>query len=146
MSISLKLIGLSEAQGTIRNFPRSLEQKAILGLSQVAYESAYKGAASHSKTGVLLQSLFNRPTPLGREVGHDTDRAPQALWVNAGTKPHDIKPKNKKSLRWVSGNRFIFSKLVRHPGYRGDAYIARAATDALRQFSAIIDRATKDSK
>jgi hypothetical protein len=34
---------------------------------------------------------------------------------------------------------------VNHPGYRGDAYLARAADDAVRQFAAIVDRALKES-
>lgn len=146
MTIKLTLQGLSEAVGTIKQIPPELERRVILDLSQVAYESAYAGAASHSKTGVLLQSLFNRAVPNGRAVGHDIDRAPQALWVNLGTRPHDIRPRNKKSLRWASGGQFIFAKLVKHPGYAGDAYVIRSATDALRQFSAIVDAAMKEAK
>lgn len=145
MSITITLPGLSNAVGTIKNVPKEFQRRVILNLSQEAYESAYKGASRHSKTGVLLQSLFNRAIPNGRIVGHDLKEAPQALWVNLGTKPHEIRPKNKKALRWVAGSRFAFAKVVKHPGYQGDAYIIRAATDALRQFDAIVTRALKDS-
>ncbi len=146
MSINLRITGIAEAALIVRGFPKDIQRHAILRLSQVAYENAYSGAAKHSKTGVLLQSLFNRATANGRIIGHDTERAPQALFVNAGTKPHDIRPRNKKALRWVSGSKFAFAKFVRHPGYRGDPYIIRAADAAIRQFSAIIDAAAKDSK
>lgn len=146
MTIKLTLQGLSEAVGTIKKIPPELEHGVILDLSQVAYESSYAAAVLHSKTNASVQSLFNRAVPNGRAVGHDLDRAPQAEYVNLGTKPHDIRPKNKKALRWVSGNAYVFARLVRHPGYRGDAYIIRSATDALRQFDAIVTRRMKDAK
>jgi hypothetical protein len=35
-----------------------------------------------------------------------------------GTKPHEIRPKNKKSLRFTSGGETIFAKKVNHPGMK----------------------------
>ena len=139
MTITLRLSGLSEATGTLRGIMPHLTDKTILGLSQVAYDEAQIGAARHNKTGALVQSLFNRAVPGGREVGHDTRRAPQALWVNLGTKPHVIMPKNKKALRWSGGGKFFFAGKVNHPGYRGDPYIINAATLAVQQFARILD-------
>lgn len=146
MPIRITLNGLSEARGTLPEIPKAIERAVILRMSQIAYDSAQQGAIRHSKTGALVQSLFNRPAgDHGREVGHDLQRAPQALWVNAGTKPHLIRPRNKKALRWASGNGFRFAKVVHHPGYAGDGYIINAATEALRQFTAIVDTATQEA-
>ncbi len=145
MAITLKLSGVSEATGTLRGLMPHLEKTTILRLSQVAYDSAQEGAGRHRVTGALIQSLFNRQITNGREVGHDTRRAPQALWVNAGTRPHVIKPKDKKALRWAFNGRFFFSKKVNHPGYVGDAYIIKAATDAVQQFSRILDQSMKEA-
>jgi hypothetical protein len=139
MTIKLKINGLSESVVSLKGLLPHLTNSTILKLSQVAYDEAQIGAARHNKTGALVQSLFNRAVPGGREVGHDTRRAPQALWVNLGTRPHVIMPKNKKALRWASGGRFFFAGKVNHPGYRGDAYIIRAATLAVQQFSRILD-------
>lgn len=143
MTIQIKLTGISEASLSLRGLMPHLTDKTILGLSQAAYDEAQIGAARHNKTGALVQSLFNRAVPGGREVGHDTRRAPQALWVNLGTRPHVIMPKNKKALRWASGGRFFFAGKVNHPGYRGDAYIIRAATAAVQQFARILDNQFK---
>lgn len=142
-AINLKLPGISEANGTLRGLLPHLTRSTILELSQVAYDEAQIGAARHNKTGALVQSLFNRAVPGGREVGHDTSRAPQALWVNLGTRPHVIMPKNKKALRWASNGRFTFAGKVNHPGYRGDAYMIRAATLAVQQFASILDAQLK---
>ena len=145
MTISLRITGLTEAVGILQRLPPNLERQTILRMSQVAYDEAQRGALRHSKTGALVQSLYNRAIPTGRAVGHDTQRAPHALFVNFGTKPHVILPKNKKALRWVRGNNFVFAKKVNHPGYRGDAYLINAATLAAREFAAAVNAAFKES-
>ena len=144
MTLFIRFEGLSEAQGTLRRLPERLEKTTLLRLSQVAYDEAQRAAGRHSKTGALFQSLYNRAIPGGREVGHDPTRAPHAVFVQLGTRPHEIRPKNKKALRWASGGLFFFAGRVKHPGYRGDAYLIRAATLALREFSRIVDEALKE--
>lgn len=148
MPIRVTLQGLSEVRGTLPDIVPEAQRKVIFGLSQVAFDEVEAGAGRHTRaggTGALRQSVFNRVTPGGdgRTVGHDLQRAPHALWVNAGTRPHVIRPKNKKALRWAFGGRFFFAKKVNHPGYGGDAYVVFAATAAMSQFDAILDRAMK---
>lgn len=146
--LSLRLAGLSEAVGSLRGLPPTLERTTLLRMSQVAYDAAQQGAGRHTKpggSGALFQSLYNRSIPKGREVGHDPQRAPHALFVNLGTRPHEIRPKKKRALRWAGGGLFHFAKVVRHPGYRGDAYMIAAATLAVREFRAILDQAMKEA-
>ena len=146
MTITLRLSGLSEATGTLRGIMPHLTHKTILDLSQVAFEESYKGASRHDKPGgthALIQSLFNGAVPGGRFVGHDLRRAPQAEWVNFGTRRRFVKPVNKKALRWASGGMFFFSKGHWNPGYIGDAYIIRAASVAVQQFARILDNQFK---
>jgi hypothetical protein len=114
-------------------------------MSQIAELSLQKGAARHKVTGELYSSTYNRKITGGREVGHDTGRAPYAKFVLFGTKPHTIVPKTKKALRWAGPNGFIFSKIVNHPGYRGDDYMETAKNDALARFSQFVDKALKDN-
>ncbi len=144
MTISLRLNGISEAVGTLRGLPERLERTVLLRMSQIAYDEAQRGADRHHKTGALRQSLFNRAIPNGREVGHDMQRAPHAVFVQFGTRPHVIRPKNKKVLRWAAGGKFVFAGEVKHPGYIGDAYLIRAATLAVREFRNILDQAIKE--
>ena len=142
---TVRVEGVSALRVTLPQIPKEIERLTILRMSQIAYDSTQRGAGRHSKTGALFQSVYNRAIPGGRDVGHDLHRAPHALFVNFGTRPHIIRPKEKKALRWVMGNRFIFAKFVRHPGYKGDAYILDAAADAMAQFKQIVDQATKDA-
>ncbi len=145
MTLFVRFQGLTEATGTLRQLPAHLERTTLLRMSQVAYDDAQRGAGRHNKTGALVQSLFNRAIPKGREVGHDPARAPHAVFVQLGTRPHEIRPKNKKALRWASGGKFFFAGKVSHPGYRGDGYLFNAATLAVREFSAIVDKALKEA-
>ena len=145
MTIKLKLIGISEVEGTLKLVGGAVEKRTILGLSQVAFDEAQQGAGRHNKTGALFQSLYNRSAgPSSRAVGHDTNRAPHAGFVQLGTRPHTIKPNKKKALRFVVGNKFAFAGSVKHPGYKGDGYLIKAATTALQSLSQIIDRAFKE--
>lgn len=145
MTLFISFQGLSEVTGSLRQLPESLERSTILKLSQVAFDLAQAAAGRHNKTGALFQSLYNRSIPNGREVGHDPARAPHAIFVQLGAKPHVIAPKTKKSLRWASGGKFFFARKVNHPGYRGDAYLIEAATAAVREFAKIIDQALKEA-
>ena len=145
MTLFIKFEGLSDAVGTLRRLPAGLEKTTILRMSQVAYDEAQRGAGRHNKTGALFQSLFNREIPNGREIGHDPQRAPHAIFVQLGTRPHEIRPKNKKALRWSGGGKFFFAGKVNHPGYIGDAYLINAATLAVREFSRILDESLKEA-
>ncbi len=145
MSISIQVNGITEVKGDLLRLPDRLETEDIRQMSAIAERGVETGAASHSKSGALFQSIYNRSIPKGREVGHDPQRAPHALFVVFGTRPHKIRPKNKKALRWAGAGGFIFSRLVYHPGYIGDDYMKRAADNALRQFDTIVTNTLKES-
>ena len=59
------------------------------------------------------------------------------------TKPHIIKPRNRKFLRWVAGNNFIFAKKVKHPGYKGDPFFELAVRDEVPKFERWLEREIK---
>lgn len=48
---------------------------------------------------------------------------PYALLHHEGTKPHLIRPRNKKVLRFVAGGRVVFAHQVRHPGSRPNRFL-----------------------
>ena len=146
MAIRVIVSGVDTVIPELRELPKTAERTVLARMSQVAYDSAQKSIDTHHKTGALRRSLYNRTIPNGREVGNDPLAAPHAKFVHWGTKPHDIRPKNKSALRWVSGSAFVFSRVVHHPGYRGDPYLLAAADNAIRQFSALVDASFKELK
>lgn len=120
-------------------------QKAVKEFAQRVHDLAEIGADKHTDTGALFRSLYLRSIPKGWEVGHDLQMAPHAVFVHWGTKPHVIRPKNRKALRWVpkGGGSFAFAKEVNHPGYKGDPWLSRAAADAMREFPAMVQKHLK---
>ena len=133
--------GVRELILDLKTLPDDVKTDVINRMSQIAFDSAQKGAGRHVVTGALFQSVFNKPITGGRQVGHDTLRAPQAFYVIQGwERKNPIYPKKKKALRWVVGNKFVFAKVVERPAkYEGDPYMDKAADDALAQFAKIVD-------
>ncbi|MFD9223814.1 hypothetical protein ACFWDI_28375 [Streptomyces sp. NPDC060064] len=73
------------------------------------------------KTGELAGSI-RREVNNGRfRVGSDLDRA---LWMEEGTKPHVIRPKNAKALFW-EGAEHPYA-LVNHPGTQAQPFLRPA--------------------
>jgi len=46
-------------------------------------------------------------------------------WLDKGTKPYVIKPKDKKSLRWFSAGNIFFAKEVHHPGIKARRFVTK---------------------
>lgn len=51
---------------------------------------------------------------------------PAVRFVLDGTRPHLIRPRRARALRFEVGGRVVFSKLVRHPGTRPNNFLAEA--------------------
>jgi len=106
--------------------------KVLSDTAQHIYDETERGADSHTVTGALANSVFLRSINSGFVVGLDTQAAPHALFVHFPTKPHLIKPKKKKTLRWAGNGVFNFSKSVMHPGYKGDPFFYNAIDSGMR--------------
>lgn len=136
--------------------------RALDATAEDVEEYFANAAGQHTKTGALGASITKRRISGGWEVFHDLQRAPHALFVHWGTKPHEIRPKGrtlnsedvlagkgggKTVLRWPVAGGFRFAKVVHHPGYRGDPWAVEAARMAPlafeRHVSAEIARITK---
>lgn len=55
-----------------------------------------------------------------------------AQFVNDGTRPHTIRPKKAKALRFVVGGQVVYAKLVHHPGTKARPFLDRALREVLR--------------
>jgi len=79
-------------------------------------------------TGRLRASIrVERRSVLGLRmrwtIGSDVEYAPM---VNDGTRPHIIRPKNAKVLRFKVGGQTVFARVVHHPGTRAQPFLDRA--------------------
>ena len=143
--IELNIEGLDAIRDTFKRLVPEVRQQVLNGMAQVAFDTAQQQADTHTKTGALARSLRLRPEgDSAWIIDHDLQHAPHAVFVHWGTRPHVIRPKDKKALRWVAGSGsatgFVFSRFVRHPGYAGDAWLVKGAEEAVRQFDAVVRR------
>jgi hypothetical protein len=95
------------------------------------------------RTGNLGRSIrIGRVTP---KEAQTIAAASYALYVHEGTKAHDIRPKNRKALRFPadggsstlggrvrSGGKVRFAKRVRHPGTKANPFMLRGAQKAVQ--------------
>lgn len=49
-----------------------------------------------------------------------------ATFVENGTAPHVIRPRNAKALKFKIGGRVVFARVVHHPGTKAVHFMARA--------------------
>lgn len=133
MKFAAQTTGIAEAGAEMQRIG-AMPSKALAVVAEDIEDFVSRDAAKHNKRGALVQSVYLRRAGDAYDIGHDGQRAPHALFVHWGTKPHDIKPKKKGVLRWGAGGVFHFAARVRHPGYRGDPWMTRAAALAPRLF------------
>jgi hypothetical protein len=65
-----------------------------------------------------------------RVVG--SNRTPYAPFIEYGTKPHIIRARRAKALRFMQRGKVVFRRWVRHPGTRPYQFLYRAVNSAAR--------------
>ncbi|MCL6437218.1 MAG: hypothetical protein K6T51_01295 [Rubrobacteraceae bacterium] len=66
------------------------------------------------------------------------DRAPQALFLEEGTRPHEILPRRARALRWYGPDGApIFARRVSHPGTHATRWLSRALYSSADTFELI---------
>ena len=126
----------------LKYFKDDFEKEVIKDVTLKTYEETKRLVTPHNKTGNLYDNISYKLNDKEGKVYIDNHnmlvewngkRVNYGLFVHFGTRPHIIKPKIKKALRWSSNGRFIFSKKVRHPGYRGDPFIYNALQNTIQR-------------
>lgn len=146
--IHIEVIGTEAISARLLALPEEIRTRALAGLAQIAHTTAFREADKHTKQGALIRSLEMKPFADSWEIGHDLQKAPHALFVHWGSRPHPITPRRKKVLRWPSGSGgatgFVFARFVKHPGYRGDPWLARAGDAAVAAFDGIVAKLQRE--
>ena len=130
------------------------EARPMLRVLQIA-TVAEAQARVPRKTGHLQRSI--RPGPVYADYAIVEAKTPYAAAVEFGSKPHVIRPKNRKALAWtasgagrrlsgrarVNAGAFIFAGLVNHPGTKAKPYLvpgAKAAVEKGKMRDVIVTR------
>lgn len=77
-----------------------------------------------SRTGRLRAGISSRLT--SRTSARVTSSAKHSHYVEDGTRPHVIRPRRKKALRFVQNGVVRFAKQVNHPGTKPRPFMKQA--------------------
>jgi len=66
--------------------------------------------------------------------------APYAPFIEYGARPHIIRARRAKALRFEVHGDVVYAKYVRHPGTRAQRVLARAMDESLRELDGIVSR------
>jgi len=65
---------------------------------------------------------------------------PYAPYVEFGTRPHIIRPRRARALRFEMEGRTVFAMYVRHPGFRGRFFVRRSIKAVMREIPDLFAR------
>lgn len=90
------------------------------------------------KTGVLRGSVkANRTGALGWKI---SSSMPYVVPVEMGSKPHVIRPRSGKFLRFPGGSGMVYARQVNHPGTRARKMFALSVPKIQQQLAQIVAR------
>jgi phage gpG-like protein len=86
-----------------------------------------EGSRRHYITGTLAKSIYNKVVQsMERIVGTGLE---YAKYIEFGTRPHIIQPKTKPYLKFKVNGQWVTTKLVNHPGFKGESFLNWAAVN-----------------
>jgi hypothetical protein len=171
--ITANLTGVERIKEAFARLNHAAQYSVMAKTADALEESIDRQVDKHTKTGILRRSLYKKPIQGGFEIGHDERIAPYAKFVHWGTKPHVIKPKDKKALKFVGKNGMVYMawgnkspqeraiilawmkkkapgaraifRDINHPGYVGHPWLKTALeVDAPKLFEQFLKQAIND--
>ena len=149
--MTIKTTNLKETLEWLKDLDENLQREFLKEVTYEAHKKAIKYAAPHRRTGQMEKNIRRRVKKNEGQIYIDDEamlvdwRGKQvnyAAFVLFGTRPHEIKPKNKRALRFFYKgiDEFVYRKKVHHPGYKGDDFLYRAVKDTFKQLDEIYKR------
>ena len=129
----LDLIALSQGM------ERKVLEPYISALAGRAEELMREGAPR--RTGRLTSSIHREAGRLEAAVG---PRAPYAIYVEYGTRPHVIRPVHARALRFEAGGHIVFAAWVQHPGTRPQPFIRKTAETVRGEAGRVFERVWRE--
>lgn len=123
-----------------RTLDASIE-KVLVDVANVARKLATQ--KFQSRTGKLARSI--RATRVKSNEYRLEATAPYAGYVEHGTKPHIITPRNGSFLRFVVGGKVVYARRVRHPGTKPTHFMRDTANNITPLFQQLMAEAVKNS-
>ena len=146
MSFTVEIEGLDEVERAwaddVRELGAGVRRATVLAAKEGADEGRraatwkdHTGEARKTIASKLVKDTFGQVeadilAPLARHV-----------WLDAGTKPHEIFPVRARALAFVASDGvFVITRRVMHPGTRGDGFAGKMYLKAERVLRAEVEK------
>lgn len=118
---------------------------AVFAAVDEGAEEARRTHRYQNRTGTLERETkgIHGVSTHGAAEGEIVADTPYASYVDGGTEPHEIVPRNAQALRWEDGEGAHFAKRVQHPGTQPDGFMGRAYQKAERVLEREIENASR---
>jgi len=126
-------------------------QKTFWGYVRTDLEDTLRENTKQYNSKNIERNIYSKTIDDGVEAGIRNEgmlvgspKINYAVFLNGGTKDHDIAPKDKKALRWVgAGGRFFFSKGHRVKGIKGSHFIENSAKETFSRLDKLFTQSLR---
>ncbi len=145
--IDIDLAGLEAA---VQRLASAADRRMRMALQMIADEVVVHAKQNHDyqdRTGRLTQSIRAEQVEGSFAEGFTISmlaggmRVQYAAHVEWGTRPHIIRARNARMLRFTMGGRDVFRRSVRHPGTRPYRFMQNALNAKVSRAEELIDSA-----
>jgi len=137
-------IGIDGLKAAHEELMKALEGEISQHLKFVGNQAAFNASRSQDIGGSVLKNSvsYRLVSPFRLKI---FTKKKHASYLNDGTKPHVIRPRRKKALRFVTGGGEVrFAKKVNHPGNKAthwfDNAIEKAITESKDELRASLEK------
>lgn len=126
----MTVFNLSQLNSACNGFIEALKRDINVALIETSDSIKKDIKADTSFGGEKLRNSFNT-IKTGAYKFKIMSKSPHGVFIEEGTRPHVIRPRFKKCLRFVSrSGDIVFAKKVNHPGNKAYRFFSRALTKA----------------
>lgn len=151
--MKLTIEGESQLFKRLNGLNEVMQRTFWIGVQEDYEENLLDNVRPHTKEGKMERNtraklidggveggVYNN----GMEVTWNGQKINYAYFVEYGTKPHEIRPKKKKILRWQgAGGGDVFAGVVNHPGTKAYKPVENAAKKTFNNLDKIFTQELK---
>jgi hypothetical protein len=138
-----------ELLGVVADVDQQLAEARREGVARAVTAGAEEARTRHrfqSRTGATVAGIHGYVTAAtdAEVVGVLESTAETSVFLNDGTRPHEILPKNAKALRFETDGQVVFAARAQHPGTEPDPFfdhgVERTEEVFVEEIEAALDR------
>lgn len=133
MQLKITLENKNEIEALFKRAPAIAREEYLIALERTARfveaeAKKHSPVGKYKHGGSLRQSI--KTTRYGNMGFIVMVNSLYGVYVDQGTRPHVILPKNKKMLAFQKNGQWVFAKRVNHPGTKAQPFFSNAVDDA----------------